>query len=186
MTSLIEITNFWMEHRNDWFKVSDKFDNICSNKYKDYFDNYKDLSYDKKNPREVLGLIILLDQLSRNIFRGKPKAYKYDNEVCNIMLKNFHLSTELEGWEKIFFLMPLKHSENYYNQKYNIQLWKSIIDHTFELKLERLYINNLKTCQEHYKIIKNFGRFPKRNKYLKRENTEKEEKYLVENPKGFI
>lgn len=174
-----------MKHKKDWFYVSGEFDDLCFRKYGTYFED-TELLGDSKNPDEILGKIILLDQISRNIFRGTAKAYSYDNKACMLMLNHFHISNELDGWKKIFFLMPFKHSENIHNQEYNIKLWNSIIDSTFDISLEKLYLKNLETCKKHYKIIKKFKRFPKRNYILNRNTTEKEEIYLLENPHGFI
>lgn len=186
MSKFIEIVNFWMKHRKNWFKPSNEFDTLCSNKYKDYFDYYDKIKYNQNSSKEVLGKIILLDQLSRNIYRNTKKSYYFDKEACHEMLKNFYLSTELEGWYKIFFLMPLKHSENIVNQKQNIKLWKTIIDNTFDMNLVKLYEKNLKTCKEHLMIIKIYGRFPKRNKFLERKNTKSEKEYLKDKTFNFI
>jgi len=186
MIDFLKITNFWMEHRKDWFRVSLKFDNLCKEKFKKYFDYKYNFEYEGNNVREVLGVILLYDQLSRNIFRGSAESYKYDKMVIKFMLNNFHLSNELEGWEKIFFLMPLKHSEDLHYQKYNVKLWKNISEYVIDSKYEKLYERNQKSCEKHFNIIKIYGRFPKRNKILLRENTDDEKLYLLKNPKGYI
>ena len=134
-------------------------------KYKT-FDYKYNFEYEGNNVREVLGVILLYDQLSRNIFRGSAESYKYDKMVIKFMLNNFHLSNELEGWEKIFFLMPLKHSEDLHYQKYNVKLWKNISEYVIDSKYEKLYERNQKSCEKHFNIIKIYRRFPKKNKIL--------------------
>lgn len=186
MVNFLKVVDFWNGCRKDWFRVSSRFDKLCVDKFKKYFDNDFNFRCKLKNIKEVLGVILLYDQLSRNIFRGTPDAYKYDSNVLKFMLNHFHMSNELDGWEKIFFLMPLKHSEDLYFHKLNVKLWKSITDNIIDNEYEKLYIRNLKRCEEHLNIIKIYGRFPKRNKYLSRENTIDENIYLEENLKGFI
>lgn len=183
MNIFLEILDFWLENKKHWFKISPSFDELCSRKYKNCF---KKLNYSEENPREVLGVIILLDQLSRNIFRGKSSAYKYDNKCLNIVLRNLELINYFEGSDLVFFLMPLKHCEILKIHSLNISLW---IDKSMDFKNPkfcRLYERGLKNSLKHYEIIKRFGRYPKRNKILNRECSKKELEYLVENPNGFI
>lgn len=183
---LLELVNFWFENRKKWFNPSEDFDNLCRIKYNDLLENYEYINYDSKKSLEVLGLIILLDQIPRNIFRGKPSAYKYDNISSIICLNNLILSNELDGWYKIFFLMPLKHSEDIRYQEDGIRICNEIISIELNINLKKLYKRNLVESLKHYNIVKKYGRFPKRNKILKRESSIDEKKYILENQKGFI
>lgn len=178
-----EIVEFWMCHNKNWFKPTLTFDNLCSNKYSSVYETYQTINLLENKSKRILGKIILLDQLSRNIFRDKSYAYKYDQEAIDLVYSNINLLNQLNGWEKIFFLMPLKHSENILDQEYNIKLWENIIKTTnkTDLKVIKLYQRNLKTSFEHFKVIKKFGRFPKRNILLKRKSTKEEINYLKNN-----
>lgn len=175
------LVNFWFKKKNrkKWFFISKEFDNECSNLYKNLLYNFDNINVN--NVVDFLGLIILLDQIPRNIYRGKKESFEYDKKCVEICLKNILFSDELEGWKKIFFLMPLKHSEDLEIQKYNIELWEKII----EKDNRELYKKNLEQCKKHYNIIYEFGRFPKRNKILGRVNSLKEDEYLKNN-KNFI
>lgn len=180
------VIEFWFEktNRKNWFKISKKFDIKCKEKFNDLLTNFNLKKINLNKSLEVLGLIILLDQIPRNIFRGKPKAYKYDNLALKLCLDNLILSHELDGWYRIFFLMPLKHVENLEIQKMNIMIWTEITDIDFDF--DELYKKNLIECKKHFEIIKKFGRFPKRNIILSRLSTNIELEYLNKNNKSFI
>ena len=181
------LVDFWFEkiNRKKWFKCQMEFDLLCKKNFGELLENYENIKINYKNPNDVLGMIILLDQIPRNIFRGKSSAFKYDKIVLKICLDNLLLSNELSGWKKIFFLMPLKHSEDLRIQKMNLCIWEGILDTVID-DYEKLYERNLNQCKDHFKIIKLYGRFPKRNIVLHRESSLEELMYMEENPKGFI
>lgn len=181
MSELIKLVEFWFENKKHWFRPNEKFDNDCR-KFLPLFDNKYIIL---KNNLEILGQIILYDQISRNIFRGSPEAYKYDNLCINLCLDNLSVCSELSGWYKIFFLMPLKHSEDLEIHKQNLQIWKNICD--FEIdNFENLYTRNYNNIVEHYKIIKMFGRYPLRNKILDRDSSESEKLYIKDRKGKFF
>lgn len=172
-----DIVNFWLKNRKYWFKPNDDFDKLCSDKFSHLFDNIDNIKINFKNNSEVLGQIILLDQISRNIFRGKPRAYKYDKKACKICLENLSLHIEFVGWSKILFLMPLKHSENLEIHLQNLQIWKEICDYYMD-DFEKLYLRNYENCYKHYMTIERFKRYPLRNGILGRESTLDELEYI--------
>jgi len=179
------IVEFWFNNRKNWFKTSNIFDNLCKNKFEGLFEKYEVISIDYKDKYQILGKIILLDQLSRNIFRNCEKSYQYDNEACNLTLSNLSLHLEFDGYEKLFFLKPLEHSENFIIQKQNLLIWKSIIDY-YLTDYDSLYERHIKIAYHHYRVIEKFNRFPKRNEYLYRKSTKDELKYLKNNKQTFI
>ena len=89
-----------------------------------------------------------------------------------------------DGYDLFLFLMPLQHSESKVIHKMNINIWDTIICMELDNKNEKIYKRALKSVLKHYDVIKRFGRYPKRNKFLGRANTENEKKYLVDN-RGF-
>lgn len=125
--------------------------------------------------RGALALIILLDQLSRNLHRGTPSAFKQDDKALSLALKALG-----EGWdqefserERQFFYLPLMHSEDPAHQQRCVALYEAIDNE-----------NSLKFAREHRDIIERFGRFPHRNAVLGRDSTDEEEAFLKEH-KGF-
>ena len=159
-----------------WFKKDEKFDN----ELKDLFmtDYYKAINNEYKqwqnNPKECVALVLILDQLSRNFFRNNSKAYDQDYK-CRLIVNEAIDRRYLEklDMEKIhFLLLPLIHSED-------------LSDHIFGHKLVDTYLKNHKEYKkikrvwdDHTIAIKKFGRYPHRNKFLKRVSTKEEELFL--------
>ena len=160
----------------EWFQKNDKFDKILKNNFLYDFKKAINEEYDSwsNNPEECVALIILLDQLSRNFFRNSAKAYDQDTK-CISIVKNAISNRFLEKLsnDKIhFLLLPLIHSEN-------------IIDHILGHKLVDQYLdkhtkyNIIKKAWNHHTVaIKKFGRYPHRNKILKRESSIEEIDFL--------
>jgi uncharacterized protein (DUF924 family) len=65
------------------------------------------------SPDASLAKVLLLDQLSRGAFRGKPEAFAYDGQAVaeTLAALGANYNTHLEGFEKQFLYMPLMHSE---------------------------------------------------------------------------
>ena len=176
-----EVLSFWFEESSpkDWFSKNDDFDK----KIKQRFEKVYNLAINgrldnwKEEAKSCLALIIVLDQFSRNLFRNDKRAYAQDKK--SIELTKYALEKgfdkELEGSEKTFLIMPLMHSEELEDQELCVDLFSSLGEE---------YSVNLKFAEEHRDIIKQFGRFPHRNKDLGRENTTQEEEFLKTH-KGF-
>lgn len=175
-----DVYKFWMNNKNSWFRINEVFDIECRIRFEEIFNYHDKVKVNTKY--EILGQIILYDQLSRNIFRGQKKSYEFDKLALNLYLKYSYLKNDFTDWDRIFFMMPLKHSENYAIQKLNLNYWEDIISKNDN----KLYLKNYNSSLEHYNLIKKFGRFPKRNKILGRENTPYEKKYLENNKRIYL
>ena len=150
-----------------WFKKDNKFDQLIYNKYKTLhflaidglLDNWK---YDYK---ECLALILIIDQFSRNMFRNNHKSYDYDHISLKFLrfgLKKSYLNKYKSLNEKFFFILPLIHSEKLKDQKLAISLFnKHLSNHPKKKEINKFF-------KRHEEIVKIFGRFPHRNKILKR------------------
>ncbi|MEK6554631.1 MAG: DUF924 family protein [Bdellovibrionota bacterium] len=130
----------------------------------------------RSDARSSLAEIIVLDQFSRNIFRGQPRSFQNDAFALSLaqtaIIKGF--DRELPISQRSFLYMPYMHSESL---KIHEQAMKLFSQKGLEF--------NLKFEQAHKAIIEQFGRYPHRNKILGRENTLAEAKFLRENPEGF-
>ena len=180
------ILDFWFIESSpkEKFNRSDEFDKKIKNLFfGDYekaitnqYDNWQDTA------KECLALIILLDQFSRNIFRNNLKAFAMDNKAQKIaktaIKKNFH--KVLDNTQILFIFLPLMHSENLNDQLNCTKLIDSY------LKEDSNYQEIKKFSKIHLDIIKKFGRFPYRNKVLKRDNTTEEKDYLKSNHYSFF
>ena len=65
-------------------------------------------------PRGRLALIVVLDQFSRNVYRGSPLSYTQDGKALELAVEGIDagMDRELSSMERIFFWMPLGHSED--------------------------------------------------------------------------
>lgn len=107
----------------------------------------------------ALALIILLDQVPRNIFRDTAQAYATDAQALEIAKK-----VVASGWDESqpdivrrYMYAPFNHSENLNDQRRSVELFTKLGDR------EHLY-----WAKHHYETIKQHGRFPHRDRILGR------------------
>ncbi|KAJ0420116.1 hypothetical protein BJY00DRAFT_313334 [Aspergillus carlsbadensis] len=166
------------------------------------------------SPLDWLGLILLLDQLPRNCYRGEESALVFtffDPIARAITLRaleqNIPSSPELRYRLALrhWFYLPLMHSEDLIHQELCLEKYsemdedvRRLLDETSPDGLDgkqalcreilagnieafnAISAQNLKFQKEHHDIIAQFGRYPYRNKALKRKSTPEEEKFLRE------
>lgn len=137
----------------------------------------------------ALALIILLDQLSRNIFRGSEKAFDTDLqalESCLIAIKDGY-DEELSLIQRQFLYMPMMHSENLMIQKKSIKYFKNLIEaaQAQDPKNIEYFTGVYNFAQRHHDIILKFERFPHRNDVLRRRSTSSEVEFLKSAGGGF-
>lgn len=120
--------------------------------------------------RGRLAEIVVLDQFSRNVYRGTPQAFAQD-AVALALAQEACRSGALEGLspvERSFLLMPYMHSESKLIHAEAAGLFQRFTPPTsyeFELK--------------HKVIIDHFGRYPHRNAILGRESNGEEVAFLA-------
>ena len=172
------ILDFWFiqTSQKEKFVYNKTFDKKIRDNFLDDYQKAIKNEYDywQDNPTECLALIILLDQFSRNLFRNNPRAFAMDNkarQVANHTIDKGYCE-KLTNDQLIFIFLPLMHSEELTDQLYCGKLIDAY------LKNHRSYKESKKFSQLHYNIISKFGRFPYRNKVLRRKNTIKENEYL--------
>ncbi|XP_055351219.1 uncharacterized protein LOC129597618 [Paramacrobiotus metropolitanus] len=177
-----EILDFWYSDsaKKHWWSKSDDFDEEIRRKFYPTFvaATKGELFPWREHPHGRVAEIIVLDQFSRNLHRGKREAF--ENDLAAIILTQeavrLNIHKELQGTPYLgHLLMPLMHSESVPVHEEAMKLFAPIPEGEGMLKYEKL----------HYDIIKQFGRYPHRNKVLGRENTKEEVEYLEKNPKGF-
>jgi uncharacterized protein (DUF924 family) len=116
-----------------------------------------------------LGLVILLDQVSRNIHRGSPLAFAADVRALRLakasVSRGYHqiLIPPMAFW----LIMPFEHAEDLDAQNRGVALFGTMGQH------EMVYY-----AQMHLDIIARFGRFPHRNTVLGRRSTADEIAFL--------
>jgi uncharacterized protein (DUF924 family) len=128
----------------------------------------------RDTPETLAAAIILLDQFSRNIFRGSAKAFEADPlalELCKLALDKAWVDAVPKPLPS-FILMPLQHSENLEDQERSVT------------EFEQRDAFNHRYALLHRDQIKRFGRFPGRNQALGRVSTP-EEREVIERGQTF-
>ena len=169
-----DIIDFWYSKKikKHWFASTKELDQEILEKYGDLWQQAS-MGYldDWANTAEgSLALIIILDQFPLNMFRNQAKSFSTEQKsiavTLNALKNNF--VPQIEKDKLSFLFMPLMHSENLEHQNTSVLLYT-------ENKLE----SNTRFAQHHQGIIKQFGRFPHRNKILGRKSTAEEIIYLA-------
>jgi uncharacterized protein (DUF924 family) len=123
-----------------------------------------------------LAEVILLDQFSRNVYRGTPLAFAQDPQALALAQEAVSRGTleDLDELERTFLLMPYMHSESQLVHVDAERLFRQFAppkNHEFELR--------------HKAIIDRFGRYPHRNQILGRASTAEEVVFLQQSGSSF-
>ncbi|GHD47692.1 Uncharacterized conserved protein, DUF924 family [Marinobacter persicus] len=187
-----ELLDFWFgplddqglpdaEHRNRWFRSSRAFDQEIRRRFLSLvlFASEQGLEHWRKEAGGALAEIILLDQFTRNIYRGGAMAF--DNDAlartrCRQAM-NRGLDLRLPAIQRAFLYMPLQHSEKLEDQKEAVACYQQLAA-THEGLLGEFLGSFEKSAKDHLAVIERFGRFPHRNQALGRTSTEEELEYL--------
>lgn len=171
-----DVCRFWFDEveKTNWFKQSDEFDAELNDRFGELLEQAKrgELDHWCDCAEGYLGLIVVLDQFSRNIHRDSPEAFAADEKalaLANELIEK-ELDKELTLEQRSFAYLPFRHAEDLIMQ--HIGLKK-----TREINAEGY--GSDKYAVGHLSIIERFGRFPHRNAILGRENTSDEETYLA-------
>ena len=195
-----EVLDFWFGdsiHSTDeftrrleiWFTAADEFDEEIKNRFEPCIEQAVQRSKEclRSDPREMLTLIILLDQFPRNIYRGTPKAFAYDSYALELTRKLIEtgLDESFAFVERLFIYMPLQHSEEVEVQQLSVETFQKLIDATDNEVHAQSAEDSLKYSELHKEIIDQFGRFPHRNEILGRISTQAELDYLAAGAENF-
>jgi uncharacterized protein (DUF924 family) len=168
-----ELIEFWFseETSKHWFNSTKKFDQTLIDTYEDTWVEARQgkLDHWRQTAAGSLALIIVLDQLPLNMFRGQAKCFSteaHSREVARTAIKK-DFDQELPSNQKSFMYMPFMHSEDLDDQAMAVKLFN-------KPGLE----GNYRFARHHYNIVERFGRFPHRNKILGRKSSDAEIEYL--------
>jgi len=133
----------------------------------------------ENSPRGRLALIILLDQFPRYLYRRSSQAFVNDEAAQHLCAQGLmeKMDQSLTLIERVFFYMPLVHSESDKNQEQSIRLYQDLVSLSMS-ETTQIYQLFLAYAYAHFRVIKEFGRFPQRNKVLGRRSTEAELAFL--------
>lgn len=145
-----------------------------------------ELGHWKETPRGRLALIVLVDQFPRNMYRGTPEAFAFDQIAQKLTLEGLASKDDLKLFpvERAFFYLPLEHAEDLTLQKMSIEKFNQL-EQDAPLALAPVFKSYAKYALWHYEIIAKFGRFPHRNATLERKSTDEEIIFLEQPNSSF-
>ena len=175
-----DVLDFWLIDcsEDDWFKKSDAFDAKLRDRFgatlaaaaEGRLDDWAD------TPDGRLALILLLDQMSRNLFRDDPRAFANDPAALALarraIAEGDHVGVSRD--RRLFLYLPFEHSESRADQEMCMALFTALGDDEL-----------LDFARRHMEIVDRFGRFPHRNETLGRESTAEEIAFLKEPGSSF-
>jgi uncharacterized protein (DUF924 family) len=195
---LKEIHDFWfgpltgpLDYPKDkshlWFKKSDETDETIRATFGAHIAEaaMAEWDLDQLTREQQVGLVILLDQFPRNIFRTSAESFAYDAAARSIARRLLERDRQRFFMiERAFLCLPFEHSEDIDDQDYSVFLSAEAALAAPE-GLKKTFRNFLDYATRHRDLIVKFGRFPHRNQLLGRQSTPEEEAFLEEHGRGF-
>lgn len=191
-----EILDVWLgpgetpsaEKRKTWFQKDPAFDAMLRERFGPLLERAcaGELDGWTETPRGTLALVILLDQLSRNIHRDTPRAFAQDLRARQIAEEALArgVDAELPWAHRFFLLMPLMHAEDLGAQDECIRRSERYAAEAPEEHREA-FTSTADYGRRHRVIIERFGRFPHRNAVLGRVCTDEEHAFLAQPGSSF-
>lgn len=174
------IIDFWFNAIDSklWFKKDNEFDLMLTAQFSQLQQSAakSELYQWRTTAENRLAEIIILDQFSRNIHRDTPLAFASDPLALALAQEAVSAGCldELDPVKQSFLLMPYMHSESEQIHEVAVELFTSTgLDNTIDYELR------------HQAIIKQFGRYPHRNKVLNRESSAEEIEFLKQPGSSF-
>jgi uncharacterized protein (DUF924 family) len=180
-----DVLDFWFagdgtRYRAAWFKQDAAFDADCA-RFADALRAARcgALDHWDDTARGMLALIVLLDQLSRNLHRGSPDSFAADAQARALARDAVArgLDRLLHPVERCFVYLPFEHSEDLADQNESVRLFETMRLALGDSTVEHAY--------RHRDLIRRFGRFPHRNAVLGRASTPEELRYLAKQGAKF-
>ncbi len=176
MASPEEVLSFWLDETGPagWYREDEALDAQIRDRFQQTWEAACEgrfslwLTY----PSGALAYVILMDQFSRNMFRGSARAFASDRAALAAAKGAIDKGWDLKIDEpaRQFFYMPLMHSENLCDQERCVRLMCQ--------RMPEHGAGNLLHARAHREVIRKFGRFPYRNAALSRETTGPEAAYV--------
>jgi uncharacterized protein (DUF924 family) len=182
-----EVLAFWFgenpgAQRAEWFRKDAAFDALIRSRFGALHAaaSKRELESLRAVPESMLALVVVLDQFSRNLYRGDPRAFAQDAyalECANEALARGDEAALLPV-QRQFLYLPLEHSEDLADQERCVELMR-----TLEAFAETKGL--AEWAEKHRAIVARFGRFPHRNTALGRASTPEEIEFLTQPGSGF-
>lgn len=141
-----------------------------------------ELSAWTEHPESALAVVLLLDQVPRNVFRNDPRTFATDAAALRLAerMVDAGLDAKLPGILRTFVYLPFEHAEDLAAQDRSVALYEQLAaDDPSAGKVTLDY------AKRHRDVVARFGRFPHRNAVLGRASTPDEQTYLAQPGAGF-
>lgn len=167
-----DVIGFWQEAGLDkWYEKNPDFDVDVAARFKVL---HRQAAAGEKDAWAetadgALALLLLLDQFSRNMFRGSPKTFAQDAKARDVAERAIaaRFDMEIDPPLRQFFYLPFMHSEAIADQERCVALCHSLPG-----------TSTLPFARDHERIVRRFGRFPHRNTVLGRHTSPAEQAFL--------
>lgn len=187
-----QVVEFWLDPAPDdyesvtraskrWYLTDDAFDAEIRDRFGAAIERGRRglLADWPETPEGALGLVILLDQFSRNAYRGTADAFRGDPVALAVAGRAVErgLDRELACPGRAFLYHPFEHSEDPEDQERSVMLFEALAAEA-PPAWRKFAADFVPYAHAHRDVIARFGRFPHRNAILGRVNTAEERAYL--------
>ncbi len=174
-----DVLDFWYSARISarWFASTPELDDEIRTRYQDLWQRGRagQLATWTDSPEGALALVIVLDQLPLNMFRGQAIAFSSEQQAVAVAKAAIQrgFGSRLAQERVAFLYMPLMHSEDLTDQDLSVDCFRGAG-----------LAAQMRFAEHHRGIVRRFGRFPHRNAILGRDSTAEELAYLA-SPEAF-
>ncbi len=167
-----------------WFGADEETDAFCRGQFGEHLERALkgQLDYWADSDRGLVALVVLLDQFSRNIYRGTAQAFAGDSRALALARDAIDSADHLHlpAIHRVFLYLPLEHCEDLETQDRCVALFRAL-----EVSMDDpQFAGFTRYAVAHREVIAQFGRFPHRNALLGR-NSSPEELAYMETHAGF-
>ncbi|MGH7438930.1 MAG: DUF924 family protein [Polyangiaceae bacterium] len=175
--SIDDVLTFWFVDPARWWRKDPAFDDEIRGRFLGLHEAVRRGEREdwRETPRGALAYVIVLDQFSRNMFRGSSGSFESDAQALAAARGALDRAFDrgLSADERQFLYMPFMHSEEIADQDRCVALFASEAP------------ESLSFAEKHRDIIRRFGRFPHRNALLGRQSTTMELEFLRQPGSSF-
>lgn len=181
-----DVLDFWFlpigvkghnAQRAEWFRKNDEFDQQIFSQFGGVIEEALAgglRQWDDEGTQGTLARIIVLDQFTRNVYRGTAKSFAGDVLALEAAkaIDDSGANQTLPAVQRAFSYMPFEHAESLSLQIRCVDLFTMLAADTPG------FAGMFDYAKKHHEVIRRFGRFPHRNPILGRESTPEEVEFL--------